>query len=54
MEKKVFGIWELPEGDINSSWVECSECAVAVPVEEAGKICPSCGMEMLPFPEVRK
>ena len=54
MEKKILGVWEFPEGDINSLWVECSECGQVMPTEEAGRVCPSCKTEMLPFPEIKK
>ena len=53
MEKKVIdtvsGVWEYPEGNKNSLWVECSECATCVGVYEAGSVCPSCKATMFPI-----
>ena len=54
MEKKILGVWEFPEGDVNSLWVECSECGQVMPTEEAGRTCPYCKADMLPFPEIKK
>ena len=50
MENKVIsGVWEYPEGNKNSLWVECSECALCVPVDEAGAVCKSCKATMFPI-----
>ena len=51
MEKKIIasGVWEYPEGNKNSLWVECSECATCVGVYEAGAVCPSCKADMFPI-----
>lgn len=45
----VVGTWDYPENDKTSLWVECSECAVVVPIEEAGTTCPSCQAKMKPI-----
>lgn len=54
MENKILGVWEFPEGDVDSLWVECSECGQVMLTNEAGRMCPSCKADMLPFPEIKK